>query len=176
MIFRQEKQIVADVTKMVTGYKVTPELIDSSSRKREVVVARHVLMYILRSKGGSLSAVGIACNRDHALVVHACSKVEKMLSKNDGVYTNVYHISYPHVCDSLNGNWQFIGSSMEKLEDHIRNTKIKANLRVEQVKKDAEHVVSYALEMMERGNAQGWARHKLRLKVAEVFPEMGVRL
>jgi len=29
---------------------------------------------------------------------------------------------------------------------------------------------------MDKGNAQGWARHRLKLKVSEIFPEMGVRV
>jgi hypothetical protein len=47
--------------------------------------------------------------------------------------------------------------------------KVRARLREENALKEAMDIADYALLLMERGNAQGWAKHKLKLKVGAMF-------
>ena len=57
--------------------KITPEQVKSSTRKAEVVFARHVYCY-LASTGGyhyTLVNIGKEINRDHASVLHAKRKL-----------------------------------------------------------------------------------------------------
>ena len=88
--------------------------------------------------------------------------------------TSIYEKSKARVDESILTGTEEETKRFLTLAEQLEITKKRAKFREQQAIEDAEHVVSYALEMMERGNAQGWARHKLRLKVAEVFPEMGV--
>ena len=60
MIFKREKEIVANIATAVTGYRVTPELLESRTRKKEVVNTRQVLMYIMWQNKITLSTIGAA--------------------------------------------------------------------------------------------------------------------
>ena len=65
-------------------YKVKPELLSSKLRKREVVHARQIIMYIFREHLGlSYSFIGKQFGgRDHTTVMHACDKITKSLQDN----------------------------------------------------------------------------------------------
>ena len=176
MIFKREKEIVANIATAVTGYKVSPELMESRTRKREVVIARQVLMYIMRKHKITLTTIGAAFNKDHATTIHACKTVMRDLEMGYNPTTSIYEKSKARVDESILTGTEEETKRFLTLAEQLEITKKRAKFREQQAIEDAERVVSYALEMMERGNAQGWARNKLRLKVAEVFPEMGVRL
>ena len=176
MIFKREKEIVANIATAVTGYKVTTELLESRTRKKEVVNTRQVLMYIMWQNKITLSTIGAAFNKDHSIVIHSRKRIKKDLDVGYNPTTLIYHAAKEKVKASILANSQYAIRQTLTLQEQLEITKKRAKFREQQAVKDAERVVSYALEMMERGNAQGWARHKLRLKVAEIFPEMGVRL
>ena len=176
MIFKREKEIVANIATAVTGYKVTPELLESRTRKKEVVNTRQVLAYIMWKHKITLTTIGSAFNQNHATIIHARKTVIRDLEMGYNPTTLIYNMAKEKVDASLMSNIQYEARQKLTLQEQIEITKKRARLREQQATEDAKRVVSYALEMMERGNAQGWARNKLRLKVAEVFPEMGVRV
>jgi uncharacterized membrane protein YheB (UPF0754 family) len=176
MIFKREKEIVANIATAVTGYRVTPELLESRTRKKEVVNTRQVLMYIMWQNKITLSTIGAAFRKDHATVIHARKTVMRDLEMGYNPTTSIYEKSKARVDESILTGTEEETKRFLTLAEQLEVTKKRAKFREQQAVKDAERVVSYALEMMERGNAQGWARHRLKLKVAEVFPEMGVRL
>ena len=176
MIFKREKEIVANIATAVTGYRVTPELLESRTRKKEVVNTRQVLMYIMRQHKITLTTIGAAFNKDHATTIHACKTVTRDLEMGYNPTTLIYKAAKERVDESILTGQEEGTKRFLTLADQLEITKKRAKFRERQAIEDAERVVSYALEMMERGNAQGWARHKLRMKVAEVFPEMGVKL
>ncbi len=65
-------------------YKIQPGLLSTKLRKREVVHARQVIMYIFREHLGlSYSFIGKQFgNRDHTTVMHACEKIQKEMQSN----------------------------------------------------------------------------------------------
>ena len=65
-------------------YKVRQDLLATKLRKREVVHARQIIMYIFREYLGlSYSFIGKQFgNRDHTTVMHACEKIQEELQKN----------------------------------------------------------------------------------------------
>ena len=176
MIFKREKEIVANIATAVTGYRVTPELMESRTRKREVVIARQVLMVLMAENKMTLTMIGSAFNRDHATVCNARKRMINDLDVGYNPTTLIYNSAKEKVQASILANIEYEARQTLTLAEQLEIAKKRAKFREQQAIEDAERVVSYALEMMERGNAQGWARNKLRLKVAEVFPEMGVRL
>ncbi len=68
MIFKREKEIVANIATAVTGYRVTPELLESRTRKKEVVNTRQVLMYIMWQHKITLSTILTAIQKHNAKV------------------------------------------------------------------------------------------------------------
>jgi len=176
MIFKREKEIVANIATAVTGYRVTPELLEAPTRKREVTIARQVLMVLMLENKMTLTAIGAALKRNHAVVCNARKRVYGDLDTGYSHTTLIYNTAKEKVTASILANIEYEARQNLTLAEQLEITKKRAKFREQQAVEDAERVVSYALEMMERGNAQGWARHRLKLKVAEVFPEMGVRL
>lgn len=68
--------------KVVTEhYKVSLESLKSKTRKKEVVMARHVAMYLAKQyTNHSLKSIGHYCGgRDHSTVIHALQAVNDML-------------------------------------------------------------------------------------------------
>jgi hypothetical protein len=169
MTFKKEKEIVANVATEVTGYKVTAELLESRTRKREVVIARQVLMKIMRDEGMTLSAVGSCFGKDHATVLHAVKTVNRDLDANYQLTTKIYEKSRELVLEAMMLNFESSKHRYLTLEEKIQRVKVRARLREENAFKEAREIVNYALLLMERGNAQGWAKHKLKLKVATSF-------
>jgi len=176
MIFKREKEIVANIATAVTGYRVTPELLESRTRKKEVVNTRQVLAYIMWKHKITLTTIGSAFNQNHATIIHARKTVIRDLEMGYNPTTLIYNAAKEKVTASIMANIEYEARQNLTLQEQLEVTKKRAKFREKQAIEDAERVVQYALEMMERGNAQGWARHRLKLKVAEVFPEMGVRL
>ncbi len=69
--------------KVVTEYfNISLESIKSKTRKREIVIARHVAMYLAKQyTNHSLQSIGDYCGgRDHSTVLHAIQTINNMLS------------------------------------------------------------------------------------------------
>ena len=74
-----------DVISAVCGhYEIKKDLLSTKLRKREVVLARQMAMYIFREHMGmSYSFIGKHFgNRDHTTVIHACEKINTYLQNN----------------------------------------------------------------------------------------------
>lgn len=65
------------ITKIISDhYRISIDLIKGKSRKRELVIARQVAMYLCRQfTNKSLTEIGKFFNRDHTTVMHACTSV-----------------------------------------------------------------------------------------------------
>lgn len=66
-------------------YNISPNEILSKKRNMEIVVPRHVAMYLCRSlTDTALAEIGnIMGGRDHTTVIHGCEKIEKELSTDE---------------------------------------------------------------------------------------------
>jgi chromosomal replication initiator protein len=75
-------------------YNIKRELIQSASRKREIVQARQVAMYFTKQLTElSLSQIGIQIgNRNHATVLHACNTVKDLVEVDKGFSSDVKEI------------------------------------------------------------------------------------
>lgn len=70
------------IQKVVCDYFSMPiDLINSKTRKREIVQARQLAMYFSKKHTkSSLATIGLHCgNKDHATVLHACRTVNNLL-------------------------------------------------------------------------------------------------
>ena len=70
------------ILEQVCGYfKITRELMLSKTRKREIVQARQIAMYLGRNlTKTSLAAIGSQIGgKDHATVLHACNTVTDLI-------------------------------------------------------------------------------------------------
>jgi len=78
-----DKEVSVDLIKKIVSdyYKVSVNLINSTTRKREVVQARQLVMYFAKKyTKGSLENIGANCgNKDHATVLYACKTVNNLL-------------------------------------------------------------------------------------------------
>ncbi|MDP3453092.1 MAG: chromosomal replication initiator protein DnaA [Bacteroidales bacterium] len=83
LVTKNRMEITIDkIQKVVCEYfKIDPERFLSSSRKRELVQARQISMYLSRSHTkSSLASIGsLTGGRDHATVLHACTTVCNLL-------------------------------------------------------------------------------------------------
>ncbi|MCY4577362.1 MAG: chromosomal replication initiator protein DnaA [Candidatus Kaiserbacteria bacterium] len=68
-------------------YQIKPELLGTKLRKKEVVHARQIIMYVFREHLNlSYSFIGKQFgNRDHTTVMHACTKITKELQDNSTI-------------------------------------------------------------------------------------------
>jgi chromosomal replication initiator protein len=70
------------IQKVVCDYFDLPlELINSKTRKREIVQARQLAMFFSKKHTkSSLATIGLYCgNKDHATVLHACRTVNNLI-------------------------------------------------------------------------------------------------
>ncbi|MDD2324314.1 MAG: helix-turn-helix domain-containing protein, partial [Bacteroidales bacterium] len=70
------------IQKVVCDYFNLPlELINSKTRKREIVQARQLAMFFSKKHTkSSLATIGLYCgNKDHATVLHACRTVNNLI-------------------------------------------------------------------------------------------------
>ena len=70
------------IPKIVSDYfKIPIDMINSKTRKREIVQARQIAMYFSKKfTKSSLATIGIHCgNKDHATVLHACRTVNNLI-------------------------------------------------------------------------------------------------
>ena len=85
IVGEQQQEITIDrVEDVVCEYfKITRELLLSKSRKRQIVQARQIAMYMSRSliPSCSLSTIGsVLGGKDHATVLHACTTVSDLVA------------------------------------------------------------------------------------------------
>jgi chromosomal replication initiator protein len=75
-------------------FNVKRELIQSASRKREIVQARQVAMYFIKQHTElSLSQIGIQVgNRNHATVLHACNTVKDLVEVDKSFSSDIKEI------------------------------------------------------------------------------------
>ncbi len=68
---------------------VSPSVLRTHTRKKEVSIARQITMYLAKQHTvHSLKNIGLALGgRDYSTVIHACKKVERML-KEDSIFAN----------------------------------------------------------------------------------------
>ena len=70
------------ILKVVCGhFKMNPDVLNTQSRKREIVQARQLAMYFAKNlTNSSLAVIGMQIgNRDHSTVLHACKTVADLL-------------------------------------------------------------------------------------------------
>ena len=76
------REITIDyIQKVVCDYLQLPvDVIQNTSRKREIVQARQLSMYFSKKiTKSSLAVIGMQCgNKDHATVLHACKQIENL--------------------------------------------------------------------------------------------------
>ena len=79
-------------------YGIQKNVLTTKTRKREIVRARQIIMYIFRENLGlSYSFIGKRFgNRDHTTVMHACEKVHKGLQENS-IFQKDYEKLVKHV-------------------------------------------------------------------------------
>ncbi len=97
MVTRQpEEQLTVDrIQKVLCNYfHVTPELLHSKNRKREIVQARQLAMYFCKNHtNASLASIGKQIgNRDHATVIYACKAVSDLLDTDKSFRMQVEEI------------------------------------------------------------------------------------
>lgn len=85
-------ELIIDVVS--THYNVSASDITSSKRNQEIVMARHVVMYLCRELTEvPLKNIGkILGKRDHSTVLHGHTKIEEMIDKDEGVASDIEKI------------------------------------------------------------------------------------
>ena len=77
---KQNISIDEIIDKVSMQYNIKAELIESKSRKKEIALARQMVMYLARKHTSlSLKTIGEKFNRNHATVIHACSTICNLL-------------------------------------------------------------------------------------------------
>lgn len=83
------------VIDIVSGYfHLDPDMLIKKTRKREIVMARQIAMYMLKSKTRlSLKAIGMGFGgRDHTTVIHSCQMVRDLMDIDSGYAEDVKYI------------------------------------------------------------------------------------
>ena len=73
------------IKKVAIFYQIQPTIIKGKKRAKEIVLARHIAMYLLK-QDVQLSYVEVGkwfSNRDHTSVMHAVKKIEKLIGSED---------------------------------------------------------------------------------------------
>jgi chromosomal replication initiator protein len=93
--FEKKKITVQKIQETVSDfYNVKRDLIQSASRKREIVQARQVTMFFIKKHTElSLSQIGIQVgNRNHATVLHACNTIRDLSEVDKGFRSDIEEI------------------------------------------------------------------------------------
>lgn len=69
--------------KVARYFYIDVKALKSVSRKKNLVVARHIAMYIARERGYSFPEIGCAFKRDHSTVINGVRKIEKDLKTDE---------------------------------------------------------------------------------------------
>ncbi|MFC2513114.1 MAG: helix-turn-helix domain-containing protein, partial [Prevotella denticola] len=80
--------------KVCSHYNVTTTAVNSRSRKKDIVMARQVSMYMAQKYTKMpASRIGkLVGNRDHSTVIHSCSKIEDRLKIDKGFFAEMTSI------------------------------------------------------------------------------------
>ncbi len=94
---RIEKKVLSiqDIQKVVCDYfQVEESVMLSKTRKREIVQARQVTMFLAKKyTNNSFSRIGaIVGRKDHATVLHACKTIQDQIDVNESFRTNIKEI------------------------------------------------------------------------------------
>lgn len=171
-MYQEQMSIIANAVKELTGYGVTVELMRGRSRKREVVVSRHIFMYLMRKRkeNFSLASIGNHLGKDHATVLHGCRMVNNMLDTGDWLYTSVLEATEQPFNESMDAsiesilmmgksNQEQVDEMAEKMKEAIEREKNRANEQVEMERMKVSKVV----EFLREAKVQGWVLHKVNL-------------
>lgn len=86
IIKRTEKDLsISEIQKTVSEYfKIEQKVLKAKTRKREIVQARQISMYLAKNyTNASLSTIGAETgNRDHSTVLHSCKTVKNLIETN----------------------------------------------------------------------------------------------
>ncbi|MBY0110930.1 hypothetical protein K2Y00_02925 [Patescibacteria group bacterium] len=90
----EEKRLMLEAEKIVEVsarmYGVKASDLYSKTREANIVVPRHIAMYLLRTKMGlSFPSIGKQFDRDHTTIMHACNKISLMIQKNQKINRRV---------------------------------------------------------------------------------------
>ena len=92
----EKKQITIDSIKQTVCefYDMDPKLLQAKTRKREIVQARQISMYLAKKyTDSSLSFIGSAIGKkDHATVLHACKTITDQIETDKTLRANVAEI------------------------------------------------------------------------------------
>ena len=82
------------VDKVCAHFNVTMTAVNSRSRKKDIVMARQVSMYMAQKYTKMpASRIGkLVGNRDHSTVIHSCSKIEDRLKVDKGFHAEIASI------------------------------------------------------------------------------------
>jgi chromosomal replication initiator protein len=93
LVKNSKREISVDyIQKIVCDYfSLTPDLLQSKTRKREIVQARQIAMYFSKSlTKSSLASIGSQIGgKDHATVLHACKTVSNLVDTDKRFKTQV---------------------------------------------------------------------------------------
>lgn len=80
--------------KVCNHFNVTTNAVNSRSRKKDIVIARQVSMYMAQKfTKMPASRIGkLVGNRDHSTVIHSCSKIEDRMKVDKGFYAEMASI------------------------------------------------------------------------------------
>ena len=75
-------------------YGISAELLSEKTRKREIVIARHMAMYFCKElTAHSLKSIGLRFGgRDHSTVIHAYKTIENRMELEAGFRENIQDI------------------------------------------------------------------------------------
>ncbi|MBU8933642.1 MAG: chromosomal replication initiator protein DnaA [candidate division Zixibacteria bacterium] len=92
---KKEVDIEAIQRKSAEIFGLDPELMKAKKKTSDVVIARHVAMYLSRSlTSNSLKLIGAAFGgRDHSTVIHACDIISKKMSADPSLREKIDKIS-----------------------------------------------------------------------------------
>lgn len=84
-------------------FRLSPQQLASSSRAKEVTLARQVAMYLCRRyTKAPLTSIGRSFgNRDHSTVIHACEKIEEMVKQDPYLKQQVEKL-----CQEMGITWE----------------------------------------------------------------------
>ena len=88
--------LISDVMRVVADeFRVSVDQLKSNRRTQDLALARQVAMYVAREKiGASLNQIGTAFGgRDHTTVMHACRKIDSLMSGNPRLRGRIKNIT-----------------------------------------------------------------------------------
>lgn len=95
--FEKKKITVQKIQETVCDYyNIKKDLIQTSSRKREIVQARQITMFFIKKHTElSLSQIGIQVgNRNHATVLHSCNTVKDLVEVDKSFRSDIEEIEH----------------------------------------------------------------------------------